>query len=95
MKKALYIILLIAELVGGFYLLILATSITGWVYFSAVTAVWAVLMVLMLVKLKKNGDASSKRKINGAIALVMMLPAVAGLAGLVWFIWAMSSAGLI
>ena len=95
MKKALYIILLIAELVGGFYLLILATSVTGWVYFSAVTAVWAVLMVLVLVKLKKNGDASSKRKIKGAIALVMLLPAVAGLAGLGWFIWEMSSAGLI
>ena len=29
------------------------------------------------------------------LALVMLLPAVAGLAGLGWFIWEMSSAGLI
>jgi uncharacterized membrane protein len=95
MKKVLYIILLIAELVGGFGLLILATSVTDWGYFSIVTAVWAALMVLMLVKLKKSGDASGKRKIKTAIAFVMLLPAGAGLAGLGWFIWGMSSAGLI
>ena len=95
MKKALYIILLIAELVGGFCFLLLVTSVTGWVYFSIDTAVWAALMALLLVKLKKTGDASGKRKIKVAIVLVMLLPAVAGLAGLGWFIWEMSSAGLI
>ena len=95
MKKALYIILLIAELVGGFGLFLLVTSVTGWVYFSIVTAVWAALMVLLLVNLKKTAYANSKRKIKVAIALVMLLPAVAGLAGLGWFIWEMSSAGLI
>ena len=95
MKKALYIILLVAEFLVSFALLTLTTGVTSWTYFVIITAVWAALMVLLLVKLKKTAHASGKRKIKVAIALVMLLPAVAGLAGLGWFIWAMSSAGLI
>lgn len=95
MKKALYIILLLAELVSGFYFLFLATSVTGWVYFLLATAVWAALMALLLVKFKKAVDEKGKRKIKIWMALVMLLPAFAGLAGLGWFIWEMFSAGLI
>ena len=95
MKKAIYIILLVAEFLVSFALLTLTTSVTSWTYFVIITAVWAALMARMLVNLKKAADESSKRKIKVAIALVMLLPAVAGLAGLGWFIWAMSSAGLI
>ena len=95
MKKALYTILLVAEFLVSFVLLTLSTSVTGWTYFAIITVVWAALVVLLLVKLKKSARESSKRKIKVAIALVMLLPAVAGLAGLGWFIWEMSSAGLI
>ena len=95
MKKALYILLLVAELVGGFWFLVLATSVTGWGYFYLVTAVWAALTALLLVKQKKTCDASGKRRIKVAIALVMLLPAAGGLAGLIWFIWGMASAGVI
>ena len=95
MKKALYIILVVAEFLVSFALLTLTTSVTSWTYFGMITAVWAALMVVLLVKLKKAVDESSKRRIKVAIALVMLLPAVAGLAGLGWFIWEMSSAGLI
>lgn len=95
MKKILYIILLIAEFLVGFALLTLTTSVTGWIYFAIITAVWAVLMVSLLIKLKKIPPANEKRKIKISIALVMLLPTVAGLSGLGWFIWSMSSAGLI
>ena len=95
MKKALYIILLVAEFLGGFAMLTLTTSVTGWTYFVMITAVWAALLAVLLVKLKKAAQADSKRKIKVAIALVMLLPAVAGFAGLGWFIWSMASAGLI
>ena len=95
MKKALYILLLVAELVGGFWFLVLATSVTGWGYFYLVTAVWAALTALLFVKQKKTCDASGKRRIKVAIALVMLLPAVGGLAGLIWFVWGMASAGVI
>ena len=95
MKKALYIVLLAAEFLGGFVLLTLATSVASWTYFWIITAVWAAWMVLLLVKLKKTAHANGKRRIKVAIALVMLLPAVAGLASLGWFIWEMSSAGLI
>ena len=95
MKTILYIFLLIAEFLVGFSLLTLATSVTGWIYFAIITAVWAVLMVSLLIKLKKIPPANDKRKIKISIALVMLLPTIAGLAGLGWFIWSMSSAGLI
>jgi hypothetical protein len=95
MKKALYIILLVAEFLVGFALLTLTTSVTSWTYFLIVTVVWAALMALLLVKLKRTVHTGSKRKIQVAIALAMLLPAVAGLAGLGWFIWEMASAGLI
>ena len=95
MKKILYIILLIAEFLVGFALLTLTTSVTGWIYFAIITAVWAVLMVSLLIKLKKIPPANEKHKIKISIALVMLLPTVAGLSGLGWFIWSMSSAGLI
>ena len=53
-------------------------------------------MVLIDIdKEKAEGVAVMKKKLCLALALVMLLPAVAGLAGLGWFIWGMSSAGLI
>ena len=50
MKKALYIILLLAELVGGFILLTLVSGgAMGFTFFGVVAAVWAVLAALLLV----------------------------------------------
>ncbi len=95
MRKALYIILLVAEFLVSFVMLTLTTSVTSWTYFMIITAVWAALLVWSLVKLKKATSVGSKRKIKVAIVLVMLLPAVAGFAGLGWFIWSMSAAGLI
>ncbi len=93
MKKSLYIILLLAELLAGFPLLLLVTSAMGWTFFWTVTAVWAILMVLLLVKLKKAADGKGKFMVKVAIALAMLVPAAGALAGLGWFVWAMTSAG--
>ena len=79
-------------MVGGFGSLLLVTSVTGWVYFSIVNAVWAILTALLLVLLKKNADEGGRRKLKVAMALVMLIPALAGAADLGWFVWAMTSA---
>ena len=84
MKKALYFILLAVEFFVGFILLVMASSLAGWVYLAVVTAVWAVLMVLQLVKLKKAEDNKAKRKAKTLIALIMFLPAVAAFGALFW-----------
>ena len=95
MKKVLYILLLVLELAAGFILLTLVTSVAGWIYFGIVTAVWALLMVWLLIKLKRSARERSKHKIKVAIALVMLLPAIGAFAGIGWFVWSMASAGLI
>ena len=86
MKKVLYILLLLAELVVGFVLLALSTIAIRWIGFGIVTAIWAALTVWMLTKLKKAEDDSSRRKIKRRIALVMLIPAVAGIAGISAFV---------
>ena len=94
MKKALYIILLLAELVGGFILLTLVSGgAMGFTFFGVVAAVWAVLTALLLVKLKK-AEADSKCKLKVFLALVMLIPAVGALGGLGWFVWQWTAAGL-
>ena len=86
MKKALYMILLIAEFVVGFGLLALATTATGWAYFLIVAAVWVAVMVLLLAKLKKTPGVEGKRKPKVAIALCMLLPLVAAIVGFIYFV---------
>ena len=95
MKKALYIILLLAELVGGFILLTLVSmGAMGLAFLLTVTAIWAVVTALVLVKLKK-AEADSKRKLKVFLALAMLIPAVGAAAGLGWFIWQWYAAGLL
>ena len=96
MKKALYIILLIAEFVVGFGLLTLVCmGAMGLTYLLVAIAVWAFLMVLLLVKMKKAAGAAAKRKVKVMFALAMLVPLVAALAGLGWFIWQMAASGVI
>ena len=74
MKKALYMILLIAGFVVSFGLPALATTATGRAYFLIVAAVWVSVMVLLLAKLKKTPGVERMRKPKAAIALCMLLP---------------------
>ena len=93
MKKALYIILLVAGLVAGVgFLTLIAGGAVGWTYFLIVTAVWGAVMVLMLVKLKKADDEKKKRAIKIAIPLVMLIPFVSSLFGRTWFVITMMRA---
>ena len=86
MKKALYIILLLAELVIGFLLMSLAWSGIGWLPCVIVIAVWAVLLVWQIVTLKKNCDAEKMRKIMLNIALIMLIPSLSYVATVLWLI---------
>ena len=90
MKKALYIILLLAELVGGFALLIpVAVGVMGLAFLLSVIAVWAVTTALVVVKLKNN------KKFKVFLDLAMLIPAVGAVAGLGWFVWQWYAAGLL
>ena len=74
MKKALYILLLLAELVIGFLLLSAAWANIGWLPCVIAIAVWAALLVWQIVMLKKNSDAAKAWKIKRNIALIMLIP---------------------
>lgn len=86
MKKALYMILLIAEFVVGFGWLVLTTALTGWTYFVIVAAVWAAVMIWLCAKVKKVTSEKGKRKSKVAIALFMLFPLVAGIIGFAWVV---------
>ena len=84
MKKALYLILLAVEFLVSFIILALASDWIGWTFFFAVTAVWAALMVWQIVKLKKSAEVKAKCKAKILMALIMLLPAIAAIAGIMW-----------
>ena len=86
MKKALYMILLIAEFVVGFGWLVLTTALTGWTYFVIVAAVWAAVMIWLCAKVKKVTSEKGKRKSKVAIALCMLFPLVASIVGFIYFV---------
>ena len=86
MKKALYMLLLIAEFVVGFGFLALATVATGWAYFLIVAAVWAIAMVLLIAKRKNVVDEAGRRKTKIAIALFMLIPLVSSVVGFTWLV---------
>ena len=95
MKTTLYIILLVAEFVVGFGLLTLVSGgAMGWTYFLIITAVWAALMALLLVKLKKTTDSDLKRKAKRNVALGMLLLLLGAIGGLVGYVLAFSAAVL-
>ena len=90
MKKALYIILLAVELILGIFLLGFISIYTGWTFLFAFFAVWAVLTVMLLIKLKKADSDEIKRKLKVYLALVMLIPLVVGIAALAIFVIALS-----
>ena len=86
MKKALYMILLLAELVVGFLATSLAWVNIGWLPCVIALAVWAALLAWQIVTLKKNSDAAKARKIKRNIALIMLIPAALYVVMIVWLI---------
>ena len=86
MKKVLYIILLLAELVVGFLLMSLAWANIGWLPCVITIAVWAALLVWQIVTLKKNSDAAKARKIKRNIALIMLIPSAMYIVMILWLV---------
>ena len=92
MKKALYILLLLAELVIGFLLLSAAWANIGWLPCVIAIAVWAALLAWQIVMLKKNSDAAKAWKIKRNIALIMLIPSAVYLVMILWLIIILLSA---
>ena len=90
MKNVRYVFVLLVEFLVGFALLTLASGYCGWALLISVAVVWAALMALLLVKLKKTDDDKSRRKIKGRIGLVMLLPTVAAIVGIAAFVIVLS-----
>lgn len=91
MKKALYFILIIAELVVGFLLMSLAWTNTFEIACIIVAVIWAILMVWQIVLLAKTTDAATKGKIKRNIALIMLIPIIASIAMFICLIVGLSS----
>ena len=92
MKKVLYIILLLAELVVGALLMSWAWVNIGWLPCVIIIAVWAALLAWQVVKLKKNSDAAKARKIKLNIALIMMIPSTSFIITVLWLFIVLASA---
>ena len=90
MKKALYLILLLAELFIGFLMVSLVWVNIGWLPCVITLALWAVLLVWQIVTLKKNSDAEKARKIKRNIALIMLIPSTLYVVMLLWLIVTLS-----
>lgn len=74
MKKVLYAILVFAELLLGLAALSVLWNNTSYIAVAVIAAIWAVLLVWVLLKLKKADDAAIKRKLYRRLALVMASP---------------------
>ena len=86
MKKALYIILLLAELVIGFLLMSLVWVNIGWLPCVITIVVWAALLIWQVVALTKNDDAVKVRKIKRNIALIMLIPSAIYIVMILWLV---------
>ena len=91
MKKILYIILLLAELVIDALLMNLAWMNTMEIPCIITIVVWAALMVWQGIMLMKAQSSVSKGKLMRNIALVMLLPIISFIIMLVWFIVGLTS----
>ena len=92
MKKVLYLILLLAELVVGICLMSSAWDSIGWLPCVITIAVWAALLIWQAAKLKKNSDAAKARRIRRNIALIMLIPAVLYVGMILWLMIVLLSA---
>lgn len=77
MKKALYIILLVAETIAALISVGLIYSWLGWISFIAVTATVIALEVIFVLNLKKQAaenDEEGMKKTRRKIALALLIP---------------------
>ena len=88
-KRALYILLLLAELVLDTLLMSVLWSITLVIPVLAIMAVSTGLLVWQIIALVRAADPNKKRKKKRNIALILLLPIAIFLILFIWFIVAM------
>ena len=91
MKKGLYITLMAVEFILGAFVLSFIALFTGWTFLFLFFVLWAVFTVLLLVRLKKAEGDEDRQKLKIFLALVMLIPLVAGVATFAYFVIELSA----
>ena len=87
MKKVMYVILLLEELIVDVLLLSLVWTNMGRLPCVAFAAVWIGLVVRQVLQLKKNDDEAMTTKIKRRIALAMLVPFSAPVVMILWLVF--------
>ena len=90
MKKILYPMLLIAELVADFLLMSLAWANTFKFASVIIVIISAVLELWQIILYIRTKDSVARRKIKRNIALFMLIPVVGFIILLIWFMIGLS-----
>ncbi len=76
MKKVLYMLLLLVELILDLAVLSLLYNNTAYIAIAAVVVIWLALLIYLVPKLKKAEDEAIKRKLYRRLVLVMAAPII-------------------
>ncbi|MBR5266904.1 MAG: hypothetical protein IKU20_01760 [Lachnospiraceae bacterium] len=92
MKKILYVLLLLVELVLTYGIISSLWNSTFYLAVAMILIIWAALLVWVLLKLKKADDVKTRRKLYLKLALANASPLFVFIILVIWFIIAMSMA---
>ena len=76
MKKALYVLLVLAELLATFAILSALWNSTFYLAVTIIVIIWLALLVRLIPKMKKADDAVTKRKLYRKLIFVMASPII-------------------
>ena len=92
MKKVLYGLLLLVEVIAALMIMSILWNSTFYLAVAAIAVIWAALVTWVLIKLKKADDEAMKRKLYRRLALANGSPVIVFIILVIWFIIAMSRA---
>ena len=90
MKKVLYGLLLLVEVIAALMIMSILWNSTFYLAVAAIAVIWAALVTWVLIKLKKVDDEAMKRKLYRRLALANASPVFVFIILVIWFIIAMS-----
>ena len=90
MKKVLYGLLLLVEVIAALMIMSILWNSTFYLAVAAIVVIWAALVTWVLIKLKKADDEALKRKLYRRLALANASPVFVFIILVIWFIIAMS-----